>query len=99
VTARARAGRLPFHADVTAAQRADWPVVVVAPTHKAVGELRAAGLDAETIARAQTRLCDRPLETGTILVVDEISQVGTRDAASAPRRPRGTSRGAALVRW
>jgi conjugative relaxase-like TrwC/TraI family protein len=71
-----------LHAAVTAAQQSGCPVVVVAPTHKAVGELRAAGLDAETIARTRTRLGDRPLEPGTILVIDEISQVGTRDAAS-----------------
>jgi conjugative relaxase-like TrwC/TraI family protein len=71
-----------LHAAVTAARRAGLLVVVVAPTHKAVGELRAAGLEAETIARARSRLADRPLEPGTVLVVDEISQVGTRDAAA-----------------
>jgi conjugative relaxase-like TrwC/TraI family protein len=71
-----------LHAAVTAAQQSGRDVVVVAPTHKAVGELRTAGLDAETIARARTRLGDRPLEPGTILVIDEVSQVGTRDAAA-----------------
>jgi conjugative relaxase-like TrwC/TraI family protein len=82
-----------LHTAVTAARRSAVPVVVVAPTHKAVGELRAAGLDAETIARARSRLADRPFEPGTVLVVDEVSQVGTRDAAALVDALAGTPGG------
>jgi conjugative relaxase-like TrwC/TraI family protein len=71
-----------LHAAVTAARQSGRDVIVVAPTHKAVGELRAAGLEAETIARTRTWVTDGPVEPGTILVIDEISQVGTRDAAA-----------------
>jgi len=71
-----------LHAAATAVASTGRPVVVVAPTHKAVGELRAAGLDAQTIARFCRRVGDVPLEAGTTVIVDEMSQVGTRDAAA-----------------
>ncbi len=60
---------------MTAAGR---PVLALATTNKAVAELRAAGLDASTIARF--RLDAAPLAAGSVVVVDEVSQVSTRDA-------------------
>ena len=71
-----------LHAAAAATAAAGRPVVVVAPTHKAVGELRAAGLDAQTIARFCHHFADVPLEANTTVIVDEVSQVGTRDAAA-----------------
>jgi conjugative relaxase-like TrwC/TraI family protein len=56
------------------------PVFAVATTAKAVAELDAAGLPARTIARFRYELGERPLEPGTIVIVDEISQTSTRDA-------------------
>lgn len=70
-----------LHAAATAARNAGHPVVAVAPTHKAVAELRAVGLDARTIARFRTCLADAPLAVGSVVIVDETSQVATRDAA------------------
>ncbi len=57
-------------------------VIAVATTAKAVAELEAAGLPARTIARFRYDLIDRPLPTGTIVILDEISQTSTRDAHS-----------------
>ncbi len=54
------------------------PVVALASTNKAVGELRAAGLAAMTIARF--RLDGATLAAGSVVIVDEVSQVSTRDA-------------------
>ncbi|MGQ0615977.1 MAG: AAA family ATPase [Acidimicrobiia bacterium] len=54
-------------------------VVALASTNKAVAELRAAGLDASTIARWQPGA--GTLEPGSVIVLDEVSQVSTRDAA------------------
>ncbi len=71
-----------LHAAATAARSVGRHVVLVAPTHKAVAELRAAGLDAQTIARVRHRLDDGPLAPHTTLIVDEMSQIGTRDAAA-----------------
>lgn len=61
-----------------AATSAGHQVVVLASTNKAVAELRAAGLRASTIARF--RLDAAPLAPGSIVVIDEVSQVSTRDA-------------------
>lgn len=69
------------HAAATAARAAGRPIVALAPTHKAVAELRAAGLEAHTIARFRTRLEHEPLAAGAVVIVDEMSQVATRDAA------------------
>ena len=73
------------------------PVVVVAPTHKAVAELRAAGLDAQTIARFACSSTDQPIAADTTVVVDEMSQVATRDAAADHRRRRRRPGRAAVV--
>jgi len=54
-----------LHAAATAVVSTGRPVVAVAPTHKAVGELRAAGLDAQTIARFCHRVRDVPLSPDT----------------------------------
>lgn len=54
------------------------PVVALASTNKAVAELRGAGLDASTIARF--RLDGASVAAGSVVVLDEISQVSTRDA-------------------
>ena len=63
------------------AAEAGRPVLGVATTAKAVAELNGAGVDSMTIAalrRAVVR--DGPLEEGTVLVLDEVSQASTRDA-------------------
>ncbi|MGO9874558.1 MAG: ATP-dependent RecD-like DNA helicase [Acidimicrobiia bacterium] len=70
-----------LHAAATAVASTGSPVVALAPTHKAVAELRAAGLDAQTIARFCHRVRDVPLVADTTVIVDETSQVATRDAA------------------
>ena len=77
------------HAAATASRSAGRPVVAVAPTHKAVAELRANDLDAHTVARLRRRLRDTPLAPNTTVIVDETSQIGTRDAADilAARSP------------
>nr|MDQ3293726.1 relaxase domain-containing protein [Actinomycetota bacterium] len=64
--------------DITRAQGRQ--VVALAATNKAVAELRAAGVDARTIAR--WRLDAEPLPAGAVVVLDEVSQVSTRDAAA-----------------
>jgi conjugative relaxase-like TrwC/TraI family protein len=71
-----------LRAAAVAASEAGRPVVVVAPTHKAVAELCAAGIEADTIARFRGRLADQPLAPRTVVVVDELSQVATRDATA-----------------
>ncbi|MGH9138952.1 MAG: MobF family relaxase [Acidimicrobiales bacterium] len=53
-------------------------VVALASTNKAVSELRSAGLNAMTIARF--RLDGSALAVGSVVIVDEVSQVSTRDA-------------------
>lgn len=79
VLAPAGHGKTALVASATeAAGRASRPVVVLATTNKAVAELRAAGVDAHTIARF--RLDGARLQPGSIVVVDEVSQVSTRDA-------------------
>jgi conjugative relaxase-like TrwC/TraI family protein len=69
------------HAAATASRSAGRPIIVVAPTHKAVAELRATGLDAHTVARLRRQLHETPLDPNTTVIVDETSQIGTRDAA------------------
>ena len=87
-----------LHAAAPAQRAAGRDVVVLATTHKAVGELQSAGLDAQTTARFLTRVRDEPVRAGTTVIVDEVSQLGTRQAGRAPRH-RGPSAGrAALVR-
>ena len=71
-----------LQAAVTAQRAAGRDVVVLAPTHKAVGELAAAGLDAQTIASFLIRVRDEPVRAGTTVIVDEVSQLGTRQAAA-----------------
>lgn len=61
-----------------AAVAADRRVVALATTNKAVAELRAAGVGAQTIARF--RLDGAQLPPDTVLILDEVSQVSTRDA-------------------
>ena len=63
---------------VDAMTAAGRPVVALATTNKAVAELRAVGLDASTIARF--RLDGAPVAPGSVVIVDEVSQVSTRDA-------------------
>lgn len=70
-----------LRAAVDAQQAAGRAVIVLAPTHKAVAELRAAGMEAQTIARFLVRLPDDPIRPGTTVILDELSQVGTRAAA------------------
>jgi hypothetical protein len=70
-----------LHAAVTAAESDGRCVLALAPTHKAVAELRAVGLEAQTVARFRTRLPDHPIGPDTTLIVDEVSQLSTRDAA------------------
>jgi hypothetical protein len=70
---------------VHAASVAQWEagrrVLGLAATNKAVEELRGVGLEAMTIARLRIQLADGGLAPGTLLVVDEVSKVSTRDAA------------------
>ncbi len=70
-----------LQAGVRAADASGRPVVAVAATAKATGELTDAGVPAVTIARLRLELVERPLAPGTVVIVDEVSQVGTRDAA------------------
>lgn len=65
-----------------AAVRDGRHVIGVATTAKAVGELAAAGVPARTIARLRLDLEREPLAPGSIVVLDEISQTATRDAAT-----------------
>lgn len=65
-------------AAVDAARRAGRPVLAVSTTNQAVEQLRQVGIDAVTVARF-TRT-GRQLEPGTVVLVDEFSQVPTRDA-------------------
>jgi conjugative relaxase-like TrwC/TraI family protein len=79
VLAPAGHGKTALTATATTAAHIDGrPVVALAATNKAVGELRAAGVDAMTIARF--RHDGAHLAAGSVVVVDEVSQVATRDA-------------------
>jgi conjugative relaxase-like TrwC/TraI family protein len=69
------------HAGAVAAARAGRPVLGVATTNQAVGELRAVGIQAVTIARLGIDLdAGRCLRPGTVVVLDEASQTSTVDA-------------------
>ena len=68
-------------AGAVAAAKAGRPVVGVATTNQAVGELRAVGIEAVTIARLGIDLdAGRCLRPGTVVVLDEASQTSTADA-------------------
>ena len=65
-------------AAVDAARRAGRPVMAVSTTNQAVEQLRRVGIPAMTVARfARTA---RGLEPGTVVLVDEFSQLPTREA-------------------
>ncbi|MFN2503844.1 MAG: AAA family ATPase [Acidimicrobiales bacterium] len=69
------------HAGAVAAAAAGRPVLGVATTNQAVGELRAVGIEAVTIARLGIDLdAGRCLRPGTVVVLDEASQTSTADA-------------------
>ncbi len=68
-----------LHAAAQAAAADGRPVLAVATTAKAVAELTGAGLDARTIARLRIDLTDGPLASGTVVVLDEISQSPTTE--------------------
>ncbi|MDP9389693.1 MAG: relaxase domain-containing protein, partial [Actinomycetota bacterium] len=69
------------HAAAAGCAAAGRPVLGVATTNQAVGGLRSVGLEAQTIARLRLELAGR-LAPGTVVVLDEVSQVSTRDAAT-----------------
>src|SRR5439155_24601566 len=64
-----------------AQEAAGRAVVAVASTNQAVLELHNVGLEASTIARLRLDLPHDQLPAGAVLIVDEISQVATTDAA------------------
>ena len=66
------------HAAAVAATTAGHPLVGLAATNQAVGELRQAGVPAMTIARFA--LDGATLHPGAVVILDEISQVATADA-------------------
>jgi conjugative relaxase-like TrwC/TraI family protein len=66
------------HAAAVAAITAGHPVVGLAATNQAAGELRQAGVPAMTIARFA--LDGATLPPGAVVILDEISQVATTDA-------------------
>ena len=70
------------HAAAAAAVAADAgrSVIGAATTSKAVAELEGAGLPSTTIAHLRTLLATGSLTTGTVVVLDEVSQTSTRDA-------------------
>ncbi|MGI8686071.1 MAG: MobF family relaxase [Acidimicrobiales bacterium] len=80
------------HAGAAACTAAGRPVLGLATTNQAVGGLRSVGLEAVTIARLRLDLAERPLAPGTIVVLDEVSQVSTRDAAAVLRAVVATPR-------
>jgi hypothetical protein len=65
-------------AAVDAARRARRPVVAVSTTNQAVDQLRHVGIEAVTVARFASSYV--ALAPGTVVVVDEFSQLPTRDA-------------------
>lgn len=81
ILAPAGHGKTSLTAAAAATVEADGrPVIALAATNKAAAELRTVGLGASTIAR--WRLDGAALAPGTVVVLDEISQVSTRDAAA-----------------
>ena len=69
------------HVAAVAQNKTGRRVLGLGATNKAVEELRAVGMEAMTIARLRIQLADGGLAPGTLLVVDEVSKVSTRDAA------------------
>ncbi len=65
-------------AAVDAAPRAGRPVLAVSTTNQAVGQLRQVGIPATTVARFA--LDHDELPPGCVVIVDEFSQLSTRDA-------------------
>ena len=65
-------------AGVDAARRAGRPVLAVSTTNQAVGQLRQVGIPATTVARFA--LDHDELPPGCVVIVDEFSQLSTRDA-------------------
>ncbi len=68
------------HAAALASANSGRRVLGLATTNKAVAELRAAGVEATTIARFALDLGHGVVAPDTILVLDEVSQVCTYDA-------------------
>jgi hypothetical protein len=66
------------HAAAVAAVKAGHPVMGLATTNQAAGELRQAGIPAMTIARFA--LDGAVVPPGTVVVLEEVSQVATSDA-------------------
>ena len=66
------------HAAATAASAAGHPVLGLAATNQAAGELLQAGIPAMTIARFA--LDGAAIPAGAVVVLDEVSQVATSDA-------------------
>jgi conjugative relaxase-like TrwC/TraI family protein len=64
-------------AQVTSGRR----VLGLATTHQAAGELRGVGIEAVTLARFRFEVDHDGLAPNVTLVLDEVSQVATRDAA------------------
>lgn len=63
---------------VDAARRAGRPTLAVSTTNQAVDQLRQVGIEARTVARFAL---DNPvLEVGTVVIVDEFSQLPTHEA-------------------
>jgi conjugative relaxase-like TrwC/TraI family protein len=69
---------IAIHAAAVAATASGHPVVGLAATNQAAGELRQAGVPAMTIARFA--LDGATLPAGAVVILDEISQVATADA-------------------
>jgi conjugative relaxase-like TrwC/TraI family protein len=76
------------HAATAAAAAAGHPVIGLAATNQAAGELRDAGVPAMTIARFA--LDGAGLRPGTVVVLDEVSQVATTDAEIVLQAVAGT---------
>ena len=76
---------------VDAARRSGQPIRAVSTTNQAVSQLRQAGIPATTVARFGLEHADLP--AGCVVIVDEFSQLSTRDAgvvlAAAAGRPGG----------
>jgi conjugative relaxase-like TrwC/TraI family protein len=70
-----------LHAAAAAQVAAGRRVVGLAATNRAVAELRDVGLEAMTLARFRLDTDERGLTPGLTLVLDETSQVATRDVA------------------
>jgi len=66
------------HAAATAVSAAGHPVIGLAATNQAAGELREVGIPAMTIARFA--LDGATLPPGAVVILDEVSQVATSDA-------------------